>query len=321
LTYSIVALDAATGDLGVATQSKFLAVGAVVPWARADVGAIATQSFANVRYGPDGLDALAAGQSATDVLAALVAADPLREQRQAGIVDRRGEAATFTGRECFAWAGGRTGRGYAAQGNILAGAAVVDVIAETFEAGGQPFPELLVACLGAAEAAGGDRRGRESAALYIVRAEGGYGGGNDRLIDLRVDQHDDPVPELRRVLEMHRLYLDRPAEAELIALEEGLAAELRALLSSVGAEPGGRFGGVYQPMWQVRGETPPEPSGSPDEERPMTGTPRDLPSNWDATWQGALEDWMGVENLEMRTAAPGWIDPRMLDFLRRRTKA
>jgi uncharacterized Ntn-hydrolase superfamily protein len=323
VTYSIVAFDAASGDLGVATQSKFLAVGAVVPWARADVGAIATQSFANVRYGPDGLDALAAGQSATDVLAALVAADPLREQRQAGIVDRHGNAATHTGRECFAWAGGRTGPGYAAQGNILAGAAVVDGIAGTFEAGGLPFPELLVACLTAAEAAGGDRRGRESAALYIVRAEGGYGGGNDRLIDLRVDDHEDPVPELARVLGMHRLYLDRPAESELIAVDERLADELRALLSTVGAEPGGRFGGVYQPMWQVRGEPAPAPapSGDDEEERPMTGTPRPLPAGWDATWQGALEDWMGVENLEMRTAAPGWIDPRVLDFLRRRTTA
>src|SRR4051812_38126290 len=137
VTYSIVALDAATGDLGVATQSKFLAVGAVVPWARADVGAIATQSFANVTYGPNGLALLEGGLSAADALVRLVADDPLREQRQAGIVDRHGAAATHTGRECFAWAGGRTGRGYAAQGNILAGAGVVDGIAETFEAGGK----------------------------------------------------------------------------------------------------------------------------------------------------------------------------------------
>jgi uncharacterized Ntn-hydrolase superfamily protein len=321
VTYSIVALDAATGDLGVATQSKFLAVGAVVPWARADVGAIATQSFANVRYGPEGLDALATGRSAADVLAGLVAADPLREQRQAGIVDRHGNAATHTGRECFAWAGGRTGKGYAAQGNILAAAAVVDGIAETFEAGGPQFPELLVACLAAAEAAGGDRRGRESAALYIVRAEGGYGGGNDRLVDLRVDDHDDPVPELARVLGMHRLYLDRPEEADLLLLDEGLAGELRRLLGSVGAEPGGGFGGVYQPMWQVRGEPAPEASAEPDEERPMTGMPRPLPAGWDAAWQSALDDWMGVENLEMRTAAPGWIDPRVLEFLRARAQA
>lgn len=316
MTYSIVALDAATGDLGVATQSKFLAVGAVVPWARAEVGAIATQSFANVRYGPDGLAALATGRSASAVLTDLVAADPLREQRQAGIVDRNGDSATFTGRECFAWAGGRTGAGYAAQGNILARAEVVDGIAETFEAGGRPFPELLVACLAAAESAGGDRRGRESAALCIVRAEGGYGGGNDRLIDLRVDDHDDPVAELGRILGMHRLYLDRPAVEDLLPVDEKLAGELRSLLGSVGAGPGSRFAGVYQPMWQVRGEPPPEPRAGDDAERPMTGTPRPFASGWDETWQGALEDWLGVENLEERTAAPGWIDPRVLTVLR-----
>lgn len=324
MTYSIVALDAATGDLGVATQSKFLAVGAVVPWARADVGAVATQSYANVRYGPDGLDALAAGGSATDVLAALVAADPLREQRQAGIVDRHGVAATFTGRECFAWAGGRTGKGYAAQGNILAGAEVVDGIAETFQARGRPFPELLVACLAAAEAAGGDRRGRESAALYIVRAEGGYGGGNDRFIDLRVDDHEDPVPELARVLGMQRLYLDRPALEELVPLDEAVAAEVRSLLTRLEAGPGSRFADVYQPMWQVRGEAPPEKGehgAAGDSERPMTGSPRALPQGWDDDWQRALWDWMGVANLEERTAAPGWIDPMVLDYLRERARA
>jgi uncharacterized Ntn-hydrolase superfamily protein len=322
VTYSIVALDPATGDLGVAVQSKFLAVGAVVPWARAGVGAIATQSFANVTYGPNGLALLAGGRSAADTLAELVAQDPLREQRQAGIVDGHGGAATHTGRECFAWAGGRTGAGYAAQGNILAGAAVVDGIADTFEAGGRPFPELLIGCLAAAEAAGGDRRGRESAALLIVRVDGGYGGGNDIWIDLRVDQHDDPVPELARVLSMHRLYLDRPAVDDLVPIDDAVGRELTTLLTSVGAHPGGRFGEVYQPMWQVRGEEPPTPAPSqiadPEDEptRPVTGTPRPFPASWDATWQGALEDWMSVANLEERTAAPGWIDPRVLDVLR-----
>jgi uncharacterized Ntn-hydrolase superfamily protein len=153
MTYSIVALDPATGDLGVAVQSKFLAVGAVVPWAQAGVGAIATQAFANVAYGPDGLAALREGFSASDVLARLVAADDHREQRQAGVVDRHGGSATHTGRQCFAWAGGRVGKGYAAQGNILAGPAVVDGLADTFVSGGTAFPELLVACLAAAEAA------------------------------------------------------------------------------------------------------------------------------------------------------------------------
>ena len=200
VTYSIVARDPETGDLGVAVQSKFLAVGAVVPWARAGVGAIATQAFANVGYGPDGLALLADGHRADEVLQRLAAADDRREHRQVGVVDARGRAATHTGIDCLAWAGGRIGENFAAQGNILADATVVDGLADTFLAGGQPFPELLVACLAAAEAAGGDRRGSESAALLIVRDGGGFGGGNDRWVDLRVDQHDDPVGELGRVL-------------------------------------------------------------------------------------------------------------------------
>jgi uncharacterized Ntn-hydrolase superfamily protein len=322
MTYSIVALDPATGDLGIAVQSKFLAVGAVVPWARAGVGAVATQSFANVTYGPDGLALLASGMHAQEALDRLVAADALRAQRQAGIVDAAGRAATHTGDECFAWAGGQVGPGFAAQGNILAGPAVVDGLVDTLLAGGKPFPELLVACLAAADAAGGDRRGRESAALLIVREGAGYGGGNDRWIDLNVDHHDDPIGELGRLLDFHRLYLDRPAVDELLPITDELGGELRALMSSIGAEPGGRFGGVYQPMWQVNGKA--GPSGGPTTsgadgagaERPMTGTPRELPDGWTLEWHGALEDWMGVANLEERTAAPGWIDPRVLEVLR-----
>lgn len=321
MTYSLVALDPVTGDLGIAVQSKFLAVGAVVPWAKAGIGAVATQSFANVTYGPEGLAVLAAGGSAAAALDQLVAADALRSQRQAGIVDAHGGAATYTGNECFAWAGGRTGSGFAAQGNILAGASVVDGLADTFLAGGTPFPELLVACLAAADAEGGDRRGRESAALLIVREGGGYGGGNDRWMDLRVDHHDDPIGELGRLLELHHLYLDRPSVADLAPLDEVLAAEIRAALERVGAAPGGRIGAVYQPMWQVAGGDPPDGANDDAGERPMTGTPRPMPSNWDAAWQGALEDWMSVENLEERTAAPGWIDPRVLTVLRSRAGA
>jgi uncharacterized Ntn-hydrolase superfamily protein len=317
MTYSIVTRDAATGDLGIAVQSKFLAVGAVVPWARADVGAIATQAFANVAYGPDGLYLLGNGLPAGDVMHRLVNADPLRDQRQAGIVDAHGGSATHTGRHCFAWAGGRTGPGYAAQGNILAGAGVVDGLADTFVAGGRPFPELLVACLAAADAAGGDRRGRESAALLVVRTGAGYGGGNDRWVDLRVDNHADPIGELERLLGLQRLYLDRPALEDLARVGEELAAELRDLLSRVGAAPGGAFGDVYQPMSATEGEAGDGGGTEPEREaRPMTGAPEPLPSNWDADWQRALEDWMGVENLEERTAAPGWIDRRVLDFLR-----
>jgi uncharacterized Ntn-hydrolase superfamily protein len=313
MTFSIVALDPATGDLGVAVQSRFLAVGAVVPWARAGIGAVATQSFANVGYGPDGLALLAEGVSADDALARLVNGDPLRDQRQAGIVDAHGGAATFSGQHCFAWAGGRTGDGYAAQGNILAGASVVDGLADTFISGGRPFPELLVSCLAAADAAGGDRRGRESAALLVVRAGGGYGGGNDRWIDLRVDHHDDPIGELARLVELQHLYFDRPALSELEALDETAAAEIRSLLESLGAGPGGRFGTVYAPMSGVTSED--------KEPRPYVGEPRPLPPNWDARWQRALDDWMAVENLEERAAAPGWVDRRVLGVLRAKRPA
>jgi uncharacterized Ntn-hydrolase superfamily protein len=313
VTYSIVALDPATGDLGVAVQSKFLAVGAVVPWARAGVGAIATQAFANVAYGPDGLALLADDHGAAETLGRLVEADDLRDERQAGVVDARGGSATHTGNGCFAWAGGRLGDGFAAQGNILAGASVVDGLADTFRAGGRPFPELLIACLAAAESAGGDRRGRESAALLIVRERGGYGGGNDRWIDLRVDHHDDPIGELGRLLEFQHLYFDRPDPADLQPIDEPLAAEICAILESLGGGPGGRFGSVYARM-----------SGAPPEEpatRPYVGEPRALPSNWDDAWQRALQDWMSVVNLEERTAAPGWIDPRVLAILRSRRPA
>ncbi len=308
MTYSIVARDSATGDLGVAVQSKFLSVGSVVPWARAGVGAIATQSYANVAYGPDGLSLLASGANAGGALAALVEADQLRTQRQVGAVDAHGGSASYTGRSCFAWAGGRTGPDYAAQGNILAGAAVVDGLADTFEAGGLPFPELLVACLAAADAAGGDRRGRQSAALLIVRERGGYGGGNDRWIDLRVDDHADPVTELARLLELTHLYLQRPTPADLIALDGRLAGEVREHLERLGWNPATAGSPLYVPMWPDEAE--------PEEERPSVGVPRPLPDGWDPAWQDRLLAWMSVENLEERTAAPGWIDPKVLAYLR-----
>jgi uncharacterized Ntn-hydrolase superfamily protein len=314
MTYSIVARDPVTGDLGVAVQSMFLAVGAVVPWVRADVGAIATQAFANAAYGPDGLAMLASGASAQETLDRLVAADALRDQRQAGVVDAHGRGATHSGRHCFAWAGGRTGPGFAAQGNILAGAAVVDGLADTFAAGGAPLPELLVACLAAADAAGGDRRGRESAALYVAREGAGYMGGNDRWIDLRVDDHLDPIGELGRLLALQRLYFDRPAPDALVRLDEALASEVRALLGQIEAGPGSHFSTLYQPMSALG----PEAAEAEREARPMTGSPAPLPSNWDGAWQQALEDWMAVQNLEERTAAAGWIDPRVLEFLRAR---
>jgi uncharacterized Ntn-hydrolase superfamily protein len=311
MTYSIVALDPDTGDLGVAVQSKFLAVGAVVPWARAGVGAIATQAFAAVGYGPDGLALLAEGATAEETVARLVVTDDLRDERQVGVVDGRGGSATHTGRHCFAWAGGRSGPGFAAQGNILAGAGVVDGLADTFLAAGRPFPELLMDCLAAADSAGGDRRGRESAALLVVRAAAGYGGGNDRWIDLRIDHHDDPIGELARLLDLQHLYFDRPTLADLQAVDEATAGEIRSILEALDAGPGGRFGTVYAPMSGPIAET--------TEARPSVGEPRGLPSNWDESWQQALDDWMAVENLEERAAAPGWIDRRVLDVLRTRS--
>jgi len=207
-TFSIVGFDPTTGDLGIAVQSKFFAVGAVVPWARAGVGAIATQSVANTAFGPDGLALLATGEAPEDVLARLLDDDSSKELRQLGIVDAQGHAATFTGASCLAWAGGRTGEDYAVQGNILAGPAVVDAMADTFETTGGDLGSRLVAALAAGQAAGGDARGRQSAALVVVREGGGYGGHNDRYIDLRVDDNAAPIRELRRLLHMRLAQLE-----------------------------------------------------------------------------------------------------------------
>jgi len=206
-TFSIVARDAKTGDLGIAVASKFLAVGAVVPWAKAGVGAIATQSYANVKYGPEGLALLADGKGAPEALDALTKEDARRDRRQAGIVDAKGSAATYTGARCFAWAGGKTGDGWAAQGNILVGESVVDAMGEAFDKarakGDGELADWLMTALAAGDAAGGDKRGRQSAALLVVRDKGGYEGGNDRYIDLRVDDHAKPVEDLARLLALH----------------------------------------------------------------------------------------------------------------------
>ena len=310
VTFSIVALDRATGDLGVAVQSKFLAVGAVVPWARAGVGAVATQAFANVAYGPDGLALL--GRWLDRRRGAATAGRRRRRcaTRQVGIVDAAGRAATHTGPECFAWAGGRTGEASRRRATSWPAPAVVDGLADTFLAGGRPFPELLVACLAAADAAGGDRRGRESAALLVVRAGGGYGGGNDRWIDLRVDDHDDPIGELAR-LARSPAPLFRAAHARRARADRRGDRRPRSGASSSGS---GRDRAA------VRGRLHADVRGAAAEPgtRPSVGEPRAAPGDWDATWQQALDDWMGVENLEERAAAPGWIDPRVLEFLRAR---
>src|SRR5919197_3187762 len=178
-TYSIAACDLDAGQWGVATQSKFLAVGSVVPWAEPELGAIATQAYANPRYGPEGLALLREGLSAQEVVERLTSADEGRDHRQLGVVDREGRAASYTGSECMEWAGGQTGDGYAAQGNILVSAETVDAIAETFESSSGPLAERLLDCLDAAQAAGGDRRGQQSAALLVVQQDGGYAGLSD----------------------------------------------------------------------------------------------------------------------------------------------
>ncbi len=233
-TFSIVAWDADHEELGVATQSKFLAVGSVVPWAKAGIGAIATQSWANTSYGPRGLQLLERGAEPEEALSMLLADDPQRESRQVGIVDTKGRAATFTGSDCFAWAGGRTGTGYACQGNILVGEETVNALAETFEAtAGEEVAERLVRSLRAAQAAGGDSRGQQSAALVVVKVAGGYGGFNDRYLDLRVDDHTQPIEELARLLKLHKLYYPRPDEPT-VPLHGEAARELGAGLHRLG---------------------------------------------------------------------------------------
>jgi uncharacterized Ntn-hydrolase superfamily protein len=234
-TYSIVACDLDAVQWAVATQSKFLAVGSVVPWADAQVGAVATQSYANPRYGPDGLALLRQGLSAEQVVKRLTEADDEREQRQLGIVDARGQAATFTGSECHDWAGGRTGDGYAVQGNILVSAETVEALAATFEAtAGKPLAERLLACLDAAQAAGGDRRGQQSAALLIVEKNAGYAQLSDVVVDLRVDDHERPVEELRRLYRLHdALFGSTPKEAWL-DVDDALRAELTERLATMG---------------------------------------------------------------------------------------
>jgi uncharacterized Ntn-hydrolase superfamily protein len=236
-TYSIVACDLDAGQWGVAVQSKFLAVGSVVPWAEPAVGAIATQSYANPRYGPDGLALLREGRSADEVVAVLTAADDDREKRQVGLVDGAGRAATFTGSECHDWAGGRTGDCYAAQGNILVSEATVDALATTFESNAHlELAERLIECLGAAQAAGGDRRGQQSASLLVVEKDAGYANLSDVVVDLRVDDHERPIPELRRIYGLHRELFGVTPPEDWVDVDDELREELRMRLAKLGFE-------------------------------------------------------------------------------------
>src|SRR5947208_11454737 len=234
-TYSIAACDLDASQWGVATQSKFLGVGSVVPWAAPQVGAIATQSYANPRYGPDGLQLLRQGLSAEEVVVRLTAADEDREQRQLGIVDGQGRGATFTGSECMEWAGGRTGPCYAAQGNILVSAETVGAIVETFErTAGGPLAERLLDCLDAAQAAGGDRRGQQSAAILVVERDGGYGKLSDTVVELRVEDHERPLKELRRLYRLHEALFGETPREEWPPVDDALADERRERLAKLG---------------------------------------------------------------------------------------
>jgi uncharacterized Ntn-hydrolase superfamily protein len=236
-TYSIAACDLEADRWGVATQSKFLGVGSVVPWAEPHVGAVATQAYANPRYGPEGLALLREGLSAEEVVERLTSADDGREHRQLGVVDGQGGSASFTGSDCLDWRGGRTGPCYAAQGNILVSGETVDAIAETFESTkGNPLEERLLDCLDAAQAAGGDSRGQQSAALLVVEKDGGYANLSDVVFDLRVDDHVRPLEELRRLHGLHVAIFGETPKDDWLPVDEELAGELRERLARLGYE-------------------------------------------------------------------------------------
>ncbi len=283
-TFSIVAYDPGRQEWGVAVQSKFLACAAVVSWARADAGAVATQSFANVAYGADGLDMMARGATAEETIRDLTTADPQPNQRQVGVVDRQGRAAAYTGPECYDWAGHIVGEGFACQGNILV-PGTVEAMAGAFETARRGPGELadwLVAALAAGQAAGGDRRGRQAAGVLVVRHNGGYGGNNDRYLDLRVDDDPQPIAKLASLVEMHHLFFGVTNPADLIPISE-VAGDLQAVLRRAGQYDG-----------------------------PVNGV-------FDETTRRALRALVGSENLEERWDGTGdQIDRVVVDFLLKR---
>ncbi|GAC1354551.1 MAG: DUF1028 domain-containing protein [Herpetosiphon sp.] len=284
-TFSIVARDPRNGDLGIAVQSKFLAVGSVVPWAKAGVGAVATQALANVAYGQNGLALLEQGLDAASTMETLLQQDEGRNRRQLGIVDSAGRTAAWTGSDCYAWAGHVIGDGFTCQGNILTGPSVVDAMAEAFRSTTGELAERCVAALSAGQGAGGDRRGRQSAAIIVVRNRGSYGGWTDRYVDLRVDDHPDPIAELARLLHLHRFYLTRPNEGEFRAITPEIARELQDILRDLDFYDG-----------------------------PTTG-------EWDEMSRAALATYGGVENLEERLVHDDRIDQGTLKFLRAKRAA
>ncbi|MBI1801298.1 MAG: DUF1028 domain-containing protein [Chloroflexi bacterium] len=281
-TFSIAACDREARQWGVAVQSKFLAAGAVVPFAQAEVGAVATQAHANTTYGPRGLALMAQGLIASEVIRQLTEADPERGARQVGMVDAQGRAAAFTGQQCFEWAGHSVGDGFCCQGNILAGPAVVSAMAQAFESTTGALAGRLVAALEAGQANGGDRRGQQSAGLLVVQAGGGYGGYNDRLIDLRVDEHPAPIAELRRILALQRLYFGKSRAEDLLPIQGALAREVQEIVRRAGYYNG-----------------------------PLTG-------DYDEATRSALTRLIHTENLEEREQRDERIDRVALEFLRAR---
>ena len=279
-TFSIVACDLDEKSWGVAVASKFPAVGAVVPWAQSGAGAVATQSYANTSFGPRGLQLMDSGLSAEATLAELLKDDEAREQRQVGLVDKQGLAATFTGYECFEWAGGLTGPGYAIQGNILVGELVILAMQRTFVETKGSLPTRLHAALLAGDRAGGDRRGRQSAALYVVKPNAGYGGFIDRWIDYRVDDHEDPVPRLGQLLELHELFFGKSEEKDRAPLKGEPLKQLQEILIHLDYLEG-KADGTY-----------------------------------DELTKAALRDFLGNENFEERCdLEAGWIDRPVLEYL------
>jgi uncharacterized Ntn-hydrolase superfamily protein len=279
-TFSIVAFDPETDSLGVAVQSKFLAVGSVVPWARAGVGAVATQAMANYNYGPHGLDLMSEGNSAEQTVQALTSADEDREHRQVGIVDALGRTSTFTGSECFDWAGGVTGEHYAAQGNILVGRETVEAMASTYEQTDGDLAARLLSALDAGQGAGGDSRGKQSAALLVVREGGGYGGDNDRVVDLRVDDHPEPIRELIRIRDLHTLYFGETSPDDVIMVDGDVRAEVASALLRAGYLEG--------------------------------------PDVGDDDLFTALSAYIRTENFEEREQQRGYLDRSVLEYLKRR---
>lgn len=285
-TFSIVAFERATQTWGVAVQSRFLAVGAVVPFAEAGVGAIATQALANAGYGWDGLALLRRGRRASDVVRELTLADPGRDDRQLGIVDAKGEAAAFTGPKCMEWAGHELGDGFACQGNILFGPVVVRAMARAYESTGGDLLDRLLAALSAGQREGGDRRGMQSAALLAVRAGGGYGGGSDRWVDVRVDDHPSPIEELKRIFRLYDMtMLNREDPATLLPIQGEVASALQHDLGVLGYYTG-RF----------------------------TGT-------WDAPSRAAFHRFIGEHNFENREREDGRVWPSIVAYLRERASA